>query len=140
MSKKITRLPGDPPPHEDPARGRAIFALRPRRTLDTWERSAETGLVVICHPKTLRPTEVRLAKKLGRPLEVNRPLDEYGSEIWQLCDGSRTIEEIARAVEAKFHERFEPPLPRTLRFIEILARRGLVRMAPESGSAAEAKT
>jgi hypothetical protein len=136
MSKRLTRLPGDDPP-PDPKRGERLLALRPRRTLETWTRKEPDGLVVITHPKPFSRAEARMAKLLRGSPVVNRHLDAYGSEIWVLCDGTRTIEEIARSLEERFHERFEPALPRTLKFIKLLAERGLVTV-PGPGSEAAA--
>jgi hypothetical protein len=125
VSKKLTRLPGEVEP-PDVDRGRRMLAMRPRRTLETWEVSKDTGRVVVTHPKAFGRLEGKLARALGAPKEIRRPLDEFGSLIWQLCDGNHTIEEIARAAEERFAERFEPAVPRTLRFVEILAQRRLV--------------
>jgi hypothetical protein len=135
MSKKLTRLPGDEPP-PDAARGARILALRPRRTLDTWTRRESDGNVVITHPKPFGKVERGLAKALRGSLVVNRPLDEYGSEIWVLCDGRHSVEQIARSLEARFKERFEPAVPRTLKFLELLAKHGLVVVG--DGPSAEA--
>ena len=35
-------------------------------------------------------------------------LDDIGSEIWLLCDGKRTVGEIAELAKEKFQERIEP--------------------------------
>ncbi len=118
-------------------RGKRLLALRPKRTVDTWKVEDETGLVVVTHPKAFGRVEARLARALrGRPT-VNRPLDEFGSQIWLLCDGSHTVEAIARALDARFHERFEPAVPRTLKFIKVLAERRLVTVEKGPGTKGE---
>jgi hypothetical protein len=132
MSKKLTRLPGDEPP-PDVRRGERILAMRPLRTLDTWERAPPGDLVVITHPKPFGKLEAKVARALRGSDTVKRPLDEYGSMIWELCDGTHTVEDIARAVEERYRERFEPAVPRTLKFIKLLAEHGLVRVMPEEG-------
>ena len=131
MSKKLTRLPGeDPAP--DIERGRRLLRLRPRRTVETWKVDSKTGFVVVTHPKAFGRVEARFARWFrGKPM-INRQLDAYGSQIWILCDGTHSVEEIARAVEAKFHEAFEPALPRTLKFVSMLAERRLVTVDAES--------
>ena len=135
MSKRLTRQPGqDPPP--DAKRGERLLALRPKRTLETWKRKDEGGLVVISHPKPFGRAEARVAKLLRGSPVVNRHLDEFGSEIWVLCDGAHSVEEIARALEERFRERFEPAVPRTLKFIKLLAERGLVTVPGPSSEAA----
>jgi len=135
VSKRVTRLHGDPSARE-PERGRNLMGLRPVRSVESWVVAEGTDLVVIHQPKGLSRVEARLARAVKAQEHVNRPLDRYGSAIWQLCDGQHTIEEIARALEARFHEQFEPALPRTLRFVDLLARRGLVRIAPPPSEAA----
>jgi hypothetical protein len=133
LSKKVTRLPGDEPP-PDVERGRRVLALRPKRTVDTWKVSDETGRVVVTHVKAFGRLEAKLARMLRASPTINRPLDEFGSRIWMMCDGEHTLEEIARALEAEFHERFEPAFPRTLKFVEILAQRRLVTIVREGES------
>ena len=137
MSKRLTRQPGeDLPP--DAKRGARLLSLRPKRTLETWKRKDPGGLVVVTHPKPFGRAEAQLSKLLRGSPVVNRHLDEFGSQIWVLCDGEHTVAQIARALEEQFHERFEPSLPRTLKFIKLLAERGLVTVrgpSPESAAA-----
>lgn len=132
MSKKVTRLHGEMGDRA-PQRGRNLMRLRPVRSVDSWSVDEETGLVVIRQPKGLSRVEKRLAKAVRAPEHVNRTLDVHGSVIWHMCDGEHTVEQIARAMEDRFHELFEPALPRTLRFVELLARRGLLAVAPVEG-------
>lgn len=127
VSKKLTRVPGGQEP-PDLERGRRLLELRPLRTVDTWVVSPKTGTVVVTHPKAFGRMEGKLARALKAPASINRPLDEFGSLIWQLCDGQHTVSQIARALEERFRERFEPAVPRTLRFVEVLAQRRLVRI------------
>ncbi len=137
LSKKLTRLPGeDPAPDID--RGRRLLRLRPKRTVETWKVDAKTGFVVVSHPKAFGRVEARFARWFRGKPNINRQLDEHGSAIWIMCDGSHTVEEIARALEARFHEAFEPALPRTLKFVSMLAERRLVAvdLEPAGGGAA----
>lgn len=136
MSKRLTRLPGDEAP-PSPDRGRKVLSLRPRRTVETWTVDGATGCVVVTHRKALGSVEARLTRLLRGTTVVNRPLDEFGSAIWLMCDGSHTVEEIARSLEARYHERFEPALPRTLKFVEVLAQRRLVTVERVGGAQAE---
>lgn len=137
LSKKLTRLPGDEPP-PDVDRGRRLLALRPKRTVDTWKVEAKTGLVIVTHPKAFSRVEARLARALRGSPTINRQLDEFGSQIWLLCDGAHTVEEIARTLDKRFHERFEPALPLTLKFIKVLAERRLVTVDKAAGTLREA--
>lgn len=135
MSKRVTRFPGDDiAPSAD--RGRRILSLRPRRTVETWKVDEASGWVVVTHPKALGALEARLTRLLRGSTVVNRPLDEYGSAIWLMCDGRHTVEEIARSLEERFRERFEPALPRTLKFVEVLAQRRLVTVDRDDAAVA----
>jgi len=54
----------------------------------------------------------RIMKRLFEP-RLKRPfhrikLDDIGSEVWLLCDGSRNVGEIAELMREKFKERIEP--------------------------------
>lgn len=133
LSKRTTRRPGDEPP-PSPERGRRLLALRPLRTVDTWKVEESSGCVVLTHAKALGRVEARLLRLLRGSPVVRRHLDEYGSAIWILCDGRHTVEEIARALEQRYHEAFEPALPRTLKFVEILAQRNLVAVEQAGAS------
>lgn len=66
-----------------------------------------------------------LARKLHgdyRRLE----LDEIGVFVWELCDGTRTIEEIGKKMKEKFGENVEPLYERLVTFILELYKRNLI--------------
>lgn len=66
-----------------------------------------------------------LARKLHgeyRRLE----LDELGAFIWELCDGTRSIEQIGKKVKEKFGENVEPLYERLVTFILELYKRNLI--------------
>jgi len=66
-----------------------------------------------------------LARKLHgeyRRLE----LDELGTFVWDLCDGTRTIEQIGKKVKERFGEEAEPLYERLIAFIFELYKRNLV--------------
>jgi len=66
-----------------------------------------------------------LAKRLHgnyRRLE----LDELGAFVWELCDGSRTIEQMGKKVKEKFGKEAEPLYERLMTFILELHKRNLV--------------
>ncbi len=53
-------------------------------------------------------------------------LDEVGSRAWHLCDGSRTVGEVAELLRREFGERVEPVEERVGRLMEVLADEGLL--------------
>ncbi|NLK21184.1 MAG: PqqD family protein [Epulopiscium sp.] len=63
----------------------------------------------------------RLMHKLFKiPLRTNVELEEFGSFIWQQCDGIKTIYDISQNLEDKFGERVNPVLERLLVYMKSL--------------------
>ncbi len=57
-------------------------------------------------------------------------LDEVGTRIWELCDGTRTVAEVARCISEEFDASGAPVEPDVLTFLEELAQDKLVNFAP----------
>jgi hypothetical protein len=74
----------------------AVLQLRPVRHPDLAWRSWD-GEVVILSPAGHNPSA---------PAEqqdgAEHDLNEVGSRIWELCDGTRSVEEIAHAIVGEF--------------------------------------
>ena len=83
----------------------------------SWEKDGE-GLVTV----TVSHTGFfdRIAQLLGRPKQSRIALDQYGSFIWELIDGERSVYAISEAVRERFGAEAEPLLPRLIRYFEIL--------------------
>jgi hypothetical protein len=76
----------------------ATLTLRPgRNALLTWEKreSGETILTVPQNEKAGRITKA-FARWVNAPRERFVELDEVGSFVWELCDGTHTIESIVQ--------------------------------------------
>ena len=58
-------------------------------------------------------------KFFGRPRFSDVKLDDYGSRVWLLLDGTKDVYQIAQELEAAFPD-MEKPLERTIKFLEIL--------------------
>jgi hypothetical protein len=88
---------------------------------------ADNGSVAVLVPRYGRSGLGRwLAGRIGRPnIPVN--LDEIGSAVWLACDGSTTVGEIMRRLEARFGARVDPVRPRVAGFFKELERGGLIR-------------
>ncbi len=56
-------------------------------------------------------------------------LDEVGTRIWELCDGARTVSEIARCIGEEFETSGDPVEQDVLTLLEELARDKLVNFA-----------
>ena len=53
-------------------------------------------------------------------------LDEYGSAVWKLCDGKRTVVQIGDELQKKYGKSVEPLYERLAIFIGVLKREGLI--------------
>lgn len=77
------------------------------------------GIVVVRVPK-MGFFDI-LAQKIAKTPKVsNIRLDEYGSFIWPLIDGKRTIYEISIQVKEHFGEQCEPLYDRIAKYFQIL--------------------
>ena len=83
----------------------------------SWEKG-EDGMVTV----TVVHTGFfdRIAQFLGRPKQSRIALDRYGSFVWEMIDGERSVYAISEAVREQFGEQAEPLLPRLIRYFEIL--------------------
>ena len=69
----------------------------------------------------------RLAQKLFKKPPVSYVhLDELGSFVWPITDGTKTIEEIGVPVEEEFGEKAHPLYERLATYFNILASYGFV--------------
>lgn len=68
---------------------------------------------------------------LDPPGRTLRGLNQTGALVWQLCDGHRTVGEIAREVAHEFDVEPERALSDVQKFLEALAARGLLAPANE---------
>lgn len=63
----------------------------------------------------------RIAQKVFRKPKVSYiSLDSYGTYVWQQIDGSRTVYEIAHAVEEHFEEAKDSHVERIVKYFRIL--------------------
>ena len=76
---------------------RGAMTLRPgRNALLTWEKQPEGKTLItvpLDHTKAGRLSQL-LAKWLKAPSERRVELDEVGAFVWELCDGSNTVDAI----------------------------------------------
>lgn len=97
-----------------------------------WERN-ETE-VVLSVP-TRDDKVAKIVKKIVKNLPEFRQigLDEVGSDVWELCDGQRTIDSVVTAI-AKDHKltRREAEVSVTM-FLQTLAKRNLIGLMSPGG-------
>jgi hypothetical protein len=93
-----------------------LLELMPVR-LGTWDEVE--GKVVIERPK---PTGMgRVREKLRYWLAVRRiRLDERGSMVWRLLDGTKSVADVAEALRLEFGEQIEPAEDRAGQLIRML--------------------
>ena len=93
--------------------------LVPERAQElTWSRDEE-GIVVL----EVENTGVfnRIAQKLfKRPKYTKVHMEKYGSFLWPLIDGQRTVMELADLQKAEFGEEVEPLYPRVVKYMQIM--------------------
>jgi hypothetical protein len=101
-----------------------LLDLIPVRNIK-WEKK-EDGLIVLLKPKF----EPALLKKYVLP-RLKRPyfkikLDHVGSFIWEHCDGSLQVKELAKSLEDKFGKEVEPLYDRLVLFLQSLEKNHLI--------------
>ena len=107
-----------------------------------WGRRGATGphpelegvtgrFIVIRHPKRFKRFEGFLAKLLRAPKELRRPLDDLNSLLWELCDGTRSFEEICQLMDSTYHERIAPVAERTTAALTRLNQLGLIGLSKD---------
>ncbi len=63
----------------------------------------------------------RIAQKLfKRPRYTNVHMDKYGSFLWPLIDGQKTVMELAKLQKEAFGEEVEPLYPRIVKYFQIV--------------------
>jgi hypothetical protein len=88
-------------------------------------------LIILRIEKRFNRFERILAKVMRAPREVRRPLDRMNSMLWELCDGSRSFQEVCSAMDATFNEDIAPPVDRTASGIDALKSRNLMTFLSE---------
>lgn len=103
-----------------------VLLAYPIRNEVYWEK--ENGVVIIKFKKNFTRFERFLNKYLKGPEDIRLRLDEYGTRIWELCDGEHTIKDIILRMNNEFKEKIEPVDKRVSAFLEILLKRGLISL------------
>jgi hypothetical protein len=90
-----------------------------------WREQAD-GRVTVLFPKYGTGRLGRwLSDRLARP-HCQIELDDYGSFVWKQCDGRRTFEQIADALQARSAEPAEDLHARLSLFLRQLEQRGMI--------------
>ena len=89
-----------------------------------WEEDEHVCVFVPRFRSRLGQKFCRLVKK-NPNYKVN--LDDRSSDAWKLCDGRRTVREIAVELEKKYKEKVEPSNVRVAELFNILESNRLIR-------------
>ena len=88
----------------------------------------ESGCVEISLDKNLTKIEAMVAKILGAPTLVRRPMDKMNSALWLLMDGTRNVQTIIEEMDAQFNEAISPVDERVNNSIAQFVELGLVSL------------
>ena len=93
----------------------------------------ESGCIEIILDKNLSKIEARVARILGAPTFVRRPMDKMNSALWMLMDGTRNVRTIVEEMDAKFDEAISPVSERVNNSIAQFVELGLVSLTRMKG-------
>jgi hypothetical protein len=102
-----------------------IESLYPKRK---FEHEENDGLITVLffEPNPTFIEKLFFKKQLEKPRRID--LDEIGSFVWQLCDGTKNVEEITKIAEEHFVEKIAPAKERTEKFIQQLFNARLIEL------------
>lgn len=101
-----------------------ILEMKPLRKFDTERPAGERVNILVPRfgaGKIVKALAPRMAKSTFRV-----KLDDFGSFVWQHCDGETTVAEICEKMRNKFGEAIEPVEERVGKFVEKLIRNDYV--------------
>lgn len=107
------------------SRQEALAAIPIRNDQVRWEVNGRQEVVLLIPRRQDRLGQL-LNRIFAAPEHRQIVLDEIGSEVWQLCDGEHTVDEIVRTLTSRHRlSRREVELSLTL-YLQQLARRRLI--------------
>lgn len=101
--------------------------LIPERAAEMNWRQDEDGIIVL----EVENTGIfnRIAQKLfRRPKYTQVHMEKYGSFLWPLIDGERTVMDLAQLQKEAFGEEVEPLYPRIVKYIQIMESYHFIRL------------
>ena len=102
-----------------------LLDLVPKRMIE--HEIGDDNLVTLLAPRFKNAFLKRwLEPRMKRPFLMVK-LDEVGSAIWLLCDGKRSVKEIAQPLRDRFQEKIEPCYDRLGLFMQNLEGNQFIR-------------
>lgn len=100
-----------------------FLLYRPLRKIEHWEVNDDKVKLFFKHDKLVEKFMRWLIKKSN----VNDiQLDEKGSTVWQLCDGTKTVYDIVKVMMEKFGETEQASIDTIITFLRYLSRKGWI--------------
>jgi hypothetical protein len=101
-----------------------LLELKPVRLI-AWEKTGD-GRITLIYPKfRSRFLRKHLLPLLAKP-NFRIMLDDYGSFIWQRCNGSTHVRQIATEMQATFGDHVEPVYERIGLFLKRMESDGFI--------------
>lgn len=100
-----------------------FLLYRPLRKIEQWEVNDEKVKLFFHHNKPIERFMRWLIKK-SKVSDIE--LDEMGSLVWQLSDGTKTVYDIAKAMMERFNDTEQNSIDRLIMFLRYLSRRGWI--------------
>ena len=91
----------------------------PIRTVQ-WEKN-EDGTVYLKEPKFKISFLQSIVMRFARSPYYKIHLDEFGSHVWERCDGTSHVERIGISLEKQFGDKVTPVYERLAAFLRILS-------------------
>ena len=79
----------------------------------------------------------RIAKLFKLPAYRKLELDEIGSDVWEMCDGTISVDAVTRAICTKYRLNRRQAEASVTAYLRMLAERRLVALKAPKGSAAK---
>jgi len=110
--------------NKDKKKSKENFLLyKPKRKIEHWEVNNEKVKLFFHHDKPVEKLMRWLIKK-SRVSDIE--LDDRGSMVWQLCDGTKTVYDIALAMMKRFNESEQISIEKLIMFLRYLSRSGWI--------------
>ena len=97
-----------------------------------WERDEDKIHLLV--PKFRAKWLLNLCGRVGVNSRMRLHLDQYGSCVWEACDGKNTVYDIGQILIARFGNNVDPVYDRLGQFILHLARNNFITFSSISGS------
>lgn len=110
-----------------------VLGARPiRNPVVDWERAKlreeQPEIVLLRVPRRADRWGNTVARLFKLPSHRKIELDEMGSDVWEMCDGTLTVDALTRAVCAKFHLNRRQGEASVTAYLRMLAERRLLAL------------